>query len=262
LDQGANFCHRCGAQVTAEMVATRHQAFKVTGEPTVVICNGAPVNVEINAGTPADGEVAVDFDSGTKEDFDLVVSQDANRIDVRCLLLNNWSWPSHFLVGIGNSTIKVTVPTASILDVESRYGAVEVKGVNGSIRVDSSAGAVLLKDCRGNLRVEDRTGTINLDDVEGTVLAETRTGSIKLSGCLSGVENRLRTRTGGVEVYLKGIPNLKVEAYARHGSITVGSDVQDGHYDRGFYSGKLGDGVGRLAIETRTGDVTVQSRQS
>jgi len=77
----ANFCAKCGTPVTKEAVAaTKHQTFKVTEKPKVIIVNRALGKVDVKTGV--EGEVTVDLDLREPDDVEWNVSQEANTITV------------------------------------------------------------------------------------------------------------------------------------------------------------------------------------
>ena len=80
LPADANFCAKCGTPVTKEeaVAATKHQTFKVTEKPKVIIVNRAPGKVDVKTGV--EGEVTVDLDLREPDDVEWNISQEANTI--------------------------------------------------------------------------------------------------------------------------------------------------------------------------------------
>ena len=259
LPKDARFCPACGTPVVApEMKPMEtHRTLKVTGKPKVVVTNTAPGSVEVKAGPEA--EVTVDLDLRRPEDLDWNISQDGNLVTVTCRSRVHpfFGWPMYIFSGGPRANILVSVPKEADLNLETRIGGIAVSGVKGALAADSSTGRVNMQDCEGVIKARTRTGSVNLENVNGTVSVRNSTGSIRFSGALSKGENWFRTSTGGIELTLRGEPDLTVEASTRLGRITCSPELTDARYERGRYTGRIGAGTGRLIAETKTGNIRI-----
>jgi DUF4097 and DUF4098 domain-containing protein YvlB len=128
----------------------------------------------------------------------------------------------------------------------------------GNIRVVGKTGPIDLRNIKGAVTVDSTTGPATLENVNGTVSVRNTTGSIKFSGSLSSGENWFRTNTGSIEIALQHPSDLKVEAYSRLGRVTCIPELADQHYERGLYTGHLGNGTGKLIAETTIGSITIR----
>ena len=237
----ANFCAKCGTPVTKEeaVAATKHQTFKVTEEPKVIIVNRAPGKVDVK--TAVEGEVTVDLDLREPDDVEWNISQEANTITVKCrALVHPFRWPRYFASGGPRVDMIISVPKETDLDLEASLDHVTVTGIKGSVKVDST------------------TGPVTLENVNGTVSVRNTTGPVKFSGSLSNGENWFRTITGTIDLALTGTSDLTVEAYSRLGRVTCIPELADARYERGQYMGRIGSGTGKLIAETKTGSITIR----
>jgi hypothetical protein len=252
----ASYCHKCGAPVaTTVPQADLHRVLKVSSKPRIVIKQRVPGIVEVKPGVA--GEVVVDIEPKPPETVSWNVSQDGNVISINLRIRDVFDWPGHFFSGSPRTNVHVTVPNESDLDVRNRIDRVSVMGVSGMLEVESSAGVVSLQNCTGVMQVRTRAGTIELGNVKGTVSAETSAGQITFSGSLSKGENGFRTRVGDINLTLQGEHDLRVEAYATVGRVTVSPGLESARYDGREYVGRIGTGTGRLVAETTAGSITI-----
>jgi len=234
----------------------RHQVFRVTGRPKVIVMNTAPGSVEVKSGSK--GEVTVDLDLKVPENLDCSVSQDNDAVTVNCRgKAGSWGWPSYIFGSGPVVNILISVPAESDLDFENRVGDIKVAGVNGTIVAESSAGTIHIRECKGTVKTRTRAGSVDIENVDGIVSARSSAGSIKFSGVLSKGESWFRTSVGSINMSLQGQPDLTVEASTSLGSITCIPELADAYHRHNQYTGRIGAGTGRLIVETKTGSITI-----
>jgi hypothetical protein len=188
--------------------------------------------------------------------------------------------------GFPSAQIRVTVPAATEVTLETHRGSLALEGVEGAsalrtshgdIRVqhvrgalDASArhGAVEIADLVGSARVHSRHGDVTVRDAKGAFDVSTRHGAISLGAeLLPGGRSRLETRNGSVAVRLLGSPNVRFEAWSRNGKVTSrfrSDEASRLSIPRGrrraetAVSGTIGRGEAELVIETRNGAVSIE----
>lgn len=278
LPQDARFCPKCGAPVAGEAGTAKqqeHRVLKVSAKPRVILVNHAPGKVDVK--TAADGEVVVDLDLREPGDLDWSISQEGNIVTVRCRArVHFMNWPRYFVSGGPRADISVSLPAETDLDVEAHLDQVTVTGLKGSVAVDSSVAKVSIENCEGVVKVTGKTGTIDLrnlsgtvtvksatgpvdlENVNGAITVQNTTGPIKFAGSPSTGESWFRTRTGSIDLLLRGQLDLTVEAYSRLGTVTCIPDLGNARRDRGRCTGKMGAGSGKLVAETETGSITIR----
>jgi lia operon protein LiaG len=160
------------------------------------------------------------------------------------------------------------------IDVGS--GSVQVSDMDGDLSVDTGSGPVEVSKFKGtNLSVDTGSGEVTGTGMQATQIAiETGSGDIRLTG-LTAPRLSFETGSGGVTADLRGtIRSLEVETGSGDVSITapatLGAEVEIETSSGGVESdfplqvtrhssdhvvGKIGNGQGRIAIETGSGEV-------
>ncbi len=166
------------------------------------------------------------------------------------------------------------------LDVDVGSGAVEVRRVTGTLRVDTGSGGVEVYDVDsdvididtgsggvrgGNLtaetiRIDTGSGGIELDNVGGDrLLMDTGSGGVRLT--LNRVPEYIDidTGSGGVTIRLPSGLNAMIELETGSGSIETDFPMTIRHHSRDHVQGQIGDGSGRIKIETGSGSIRLLS---
>lgn len=159
--------------------------------------------------------------------------------------------------GSGDVSVE-TVEGAVSLDTGS--GDVTVTGMaRGSLGVDTGSGSVLGSrlSCTA-INVDTGSGDIRLDRVTAPRLSlETGSGTVhvELSGPLEEVS--VSTGSGDVTVRLPEGVGAMVDLDTASGDFTLELPLELARKDEGNIRGKLGDGRGRLQIDTGSGDISL-----
>lgn len=173
---------------------------------------------------------------------------------------------------------------------------VSTEGTRGGLRVDVGSGRVEVRNASSDVDVETGSGGITLENVRGaSVRAETGSGGVRGSGIRA---ERVEVESGSGGVRLAGVDAPRVQVETGSGSVTVGltrdADVEietgsggvtltvprsfgavlaidtgsggidvdlpvtDRRARRGEFSGRVGDGDGRVNIETGSGGVRIR----
>jgi hypothetical protein len=124
--------------------------------------------------------------------------------------LSVWAWR--------NVQLEVSVPARYSIDVQTRAGRVEIRGVDGEVDARSERGHLVFRDvrgpidartsggsigvsgCRGDVDVATSRGSIEIRDVEGQVSAHTRSGRIVVLDAAGEV----LLRSGGGSIQIDG----------------------------------------------------------
>jgi lia operon protein LiaG len=171
--------------------------------------------------------------------------------------------------------------TAGSLLVDTGSGSVALRGNRGEISVDTGSGGVELSDLSGSrLRVDTGSGGVTGRNVEAEdLLVDTGSGSVGLDDVRSGSIS-IDTGSGGVHVGLLSAPrSLLVDTGS--GAVTIlgptdlgaqveldtGSGGIQSDYamtlvskDHGYLRGTIGDGRGRIKVDTGSGGVSLRRR--
>jgi lia operon protein LiaG len=169
--------------------------------------------------------------------------------------------------------------TRGELGVEVGSGAVEVRDAQGSVTISAGSGAVTLAGVRGaEVEVETGSGAVTGSDVRAEALAvDVGSGAVRLSGVSartvevetgSGAIDlglvsdaqavTIETGSGGVDLRVPAAFGADVLVETGSGGITVDVPVTRREARRGSFRGRIGDGNGRVEIETGSGGVRIR----
>lgn len=161
--------------------------------------------------------------------------------------------------GSGNVDVRTA---AGDVNLETGSGDITVFGMQGtSLKLDTGSGDVTLTDGKaGTLSVETGSGNIDAKSSAGDELTFD-TGSGDVDVALTATFRSLHIETGSGNVTLQVPPELgaQVELDTGSGDIDLGGlTLQVRHVQHDHIEGVLGDGKGRLSVETGSGDVRLE----
>lgn len=159
--------------------------------------------------------------------------------------------------------------------VDTHSAGVEASGTRGSLLVDVGSGDVSVRDAQGRLLVDAGSGNVVVegstgDEVlidtgsgnvaarglsAGRILIDTGSGSVTLA--LASDVSELSVDTGSGDVTVRAPRSLGARLEVETGSGDIESDfaITATRRGRNELSGTLGDGQGRIVIDTGSGDV-------
>jgi DUF4097 and DUF4098 domain-containing protein YvlB len=161
------------------------------------------------------------------------------------------------VLDVGSGPVRVSGAEGS-LSVDTGSGRVEVSGFRGNrLSIDTGSGGVIGSDLRATaIRIDTGSGDIELTAVTSPVLA-LETGSGSVGAELRGPVRELAVETGSGDVSVRAPASLaaEVEFETAGGGIETDFQLQVTRHSRDHVVGRIGDGTGRVAIETGSGDV-------
>jgi lia operon protein LiaG len=179
------------------------------------------------------------------------------------------------LVDSHSAPVTATAPKGS-LAVDVGSGDVRVSGAEGTLNVDTGSGSVEVTGFRGDeLSVDTGSGQVSGSELSArSIQVDTGSGDIKLtavtcpelaletgSGSIStdvrGPVRDLSLETGSGDISVRAPATLagEVEIETASGEIETDFPIQVTRHARDHVVGRIGDGVGKVAIETGSGDV-------
>jgi hypothetical protein len=160
-------------------------------------------------------------------------------------------------VDVGSGDVRVTGGEGT-LSVDTGSGSVELSGFRGDeLSIDTGSGQVSGSQLSAkSIHVDTGSGDIELTAVTCPELA-LETGSGSISTDLRGPVRDLALETGSGDISVRAPANLAgdVEIETASGEIETDFPIQVTRHARDHVVGRIGDGVGRVAIETGSGDV-------
>ncbi len=160
-------------------------------------------------------------------------------------------------VDVGSGNVHVTGAEGS-LSVDTGSGPVEVTGFRGEeLSVDTGSGEVSGSQLSArSIHIETGSGDIELTGVTCPEVA-LETGSGNIATDVRGPVRDLALETGSGDISVQAPATLagEVEIETASGEIETDFPIQVTRHARDHVVGRIGDGVGRVAIETGSGDV-------
>jgi lia operon protein LiaG len=180
--------------------------------------------------------------------------------------------------------LEVDVSAASITTEHTRgrllldtgSGSVRVTDAQGTVNLDTGSGSVTVSDIRGDeLRMDTGSGSITARNVEvGSLIADVGSGGVRLSGIkaarlsldtgsgatdvevLIDVEEvTVDAGSGSVSLRLPANTGAEVEIETGSGGIETDFPIAVTRWERNSLRGRLGDGKGRIRIDSGSGRV-------
>ncbi len=185
-----------------------------------------------------------------------------------------------FIIDTGSGQVTAQDIVGS-LSIDTGSGRVSVLRVDGDVLVDTGSGRVEIEDVRGGqinvdtgsggvtgmnltavtVRVDTRSGSIELEQVRSEdVYLDTGSGSIRVE-LMEDVENLMvDTGSGSVTVWMPEGVGAEIEIETGSGGIDLDFPVQIRRAGRDHVLGTIGDGRGRINIDTGSGSVRLARR--
>ena len=160
-------------------------------------------------------------------------------------------------VDVGSGDVRVSGAEGE-LSVDTGSGAVEVTGFRGDeLAIDTGSGQVSGTQLSArSIHVDTGSGDIELSAVTcPEVMLETGSGSIATD--VRGPVRDLSLETGSGDISVRAPASLagEVEIETASGEIETDFPIQVTRHARDHMVGRIGNGAGRVAIETGSGDV-------
>lgn len=198
-------------------------------------------------GDPAATQVSVRVDMSVRGHTpqeaaaDLELLQVGQEIDGNTLRLTG-RWPREALARKSPAfAFTITMPAGLDLALVAH---------NGDLRVVDVAGATQATTHNGDVTWRGRSSRLALASHNGDVVAE-------FAGD-GEVHGEVVTHNGDVDLAFPGAVDAMFAARTHNGSLTSGERLAEAAVARRELRGKLGNGAGRVEVETHNGDVTVR----
>lgn len=144
------------------------------------------------------------------------------------------------------------------LHVDTGSGRVDVSDVVGrQVSIDTGSGGIIASGIRTNvLNVDTGSGSIQLEDVAATeVVVDTGSGSVEVELLTDVDVLEVDTGSGSVTIRAPADLGAMVEIDTGSGGIDLDFPLEVRSVRRDHVEGRLGDGRGRIEIDTGSGSV-------
>jgi lia operon protein LiaG len=230
----------------------------------------ADLRIGIPAGQTLEIYLAVGSITATNVDGDLRLDTGSSPVSVDGVR-------GQLLVDVGSGNVEVRNAEAEV-NVDTGSGNVEVNGARGDeLLVDTGSGNVTVADVTvSELNVDTGSGDVEVDDLtaedvsidtgsgsvdivfsggSGDLLVDTGSGDVEITFVSDADDVSIDTGSGSVTLRVPEEFGAQVDFESSSGDFDLEFPLQVLGLERNHIRGELGDGRGRLSIETGSGDI-------
>ncbi len=149
------------------------------------------------------------------------------------------------------------------LDIDTGSGRVDIVAINGDfVRVDTGSGRVTGDGVRARrLEVDTGSGSIDIEGLSAQdIVLDTGSGTVSVELVESVRRMIVDTGSGGVTVRVPRNISAELEIDVGSGGISVDVPIDYRKRSRTYVLGIIGDGDGRIYIDTGSGSVRIHPR--
>ena len=225
---------------------------------------GRRVTITGNSGLDAYADLRLIVPSGKELEVYLAVGKVAVsnvegqlKIDAASAPVTSANTRGELRISVGSGGVQVTQSRGE-LSVNTGSGAVAATDVRGeSINIETGSGEVTASDIRSSeLSIQTGSGDIRVGNLQAPKLS-LETGSGLVSADVSGELWNVEVKTGSGDITLKVPPTIgaEVDIETSSGDIETDFEVAITRHARDHMTGRIGDGRGKIDIETGSGEV-------
>jgi DUF4097 and DUF4098 domain-containing protein YvlB len=215
----------------------------------------ADLRIEVPAGKNLAVYLAVGETEASQVTGDLLIDTGAGAVRARAIR-------GELNIDTGSGSVEVADVEGRLL-VDTGSGGVRVEGIRGEeVNLDTGSGGVRGGEIStGSLRVDTGSGEVSLNRVTAPdIYVDTGSGGVELE-LLEDVDRLVvDTGSGGVTVWIPASLGAQIELDTGAGGIDVDFAVEVREVRRNYMLGSLGDGDGRIRIDTGSGGIRLISR--
>jgi DUF4097 and DUF4098 domain-containing protein YvlB len=164
-------------------------------------------------------------------------------------------------IDTGSGTIDVTRADGDV-SLDTGSGSIRVSEVHGALRMDTGSGSITGSSLAlERLSADTGSGEIDLSDVESPdVSLDTGSGAVRIGLTGEVKDVKVDTGSGGITVRLPPAVSARVAIETSSGAIRTDLPMRILSRDGGSLEGVLGDGRGRITLETGSGGVRLLAK--
>lgn len=220
---------------------------------------GFEAHADLDIGVPAGTRLSMFLAAGEVEvanvDGRIEVHTNCGRIDAKTV-------KGGLLLDTGSGNVTAQGITGD-LDIDTGSGSVRVEDVKGGVlRLDTGSGGVDVSQVHvDDLRVDTGSGHVELAEVQaGDILVDTGSGGVRvdLTSDISSLD--VDTGSGGVTLYVPRGLGADFDVETGGGGIKIDVPHQSQHVEKNEARGRIGDGRGRIRVDTGSGSVQIRPR--
>ncbi|MEZ5963854.1 MAG: hypothetical protein R3F56_08425 [Planctomycetota bacterium] len=244
---------------------TGERAFEVDpADLSQVTCATHNGDVHVSGAESADRiRVHVRTRAGGEDAADAAAAHEAieilhKRVDGGLWLGWRWREP-HRRSWQASVSFDVEQPRSMPSRVESHNGDLRVRGIDAAVTAESHNGDLALLECGGELRGTTHNGDIEAATSGPVLQLTTHNGAMRIR--IVGVgptEGEVRSHNGSITLAVDEGRSARLVCTTRNGRLRSQRQIDRQERGRNFLVADLGDGAGRLAVETYNGSIRVE----
>ena len=177
----------------------------------------------------------------------------------------------------GAGSVSIAAVTADV-QARSGSGTVQLASIQGQVQASSGSGDINLAAVHGDTRLQTSSGVVRIAAPAGSVVATAGSGSIEVSGPLDDLRVRaasgniavsgdppagkywdFRTSSGNVVLQVSPQAGFRFYAKTKSGNIDAAIPVMmEGTAEKHALRARIGDGKGRVEVESSSGNVALR----
>lgn len=151
------------------------------------------------------------------------------------------------------------------LEIDSGSGSVQVTGMRGrSLRMDTGSGSLTAtRVVVDELRLDSGSGRVTLRDVQAPDLTvDTGSGGVEVELTADVERMMVESGSGGITIGIPRSLGAEIDVRTGSGGIDLDVPVTARRTERRRLTGTVGDGKGRMVVETGSGGVRIRESMS
>ena len=159
-----------------------------------------------------------------------------------------------------HADVRVAIPPGKRVELYLAAGRALVSNVDGDLRVDGASADVSADHVKGSLLVDTGSGDVRVSDVEGDVSLDTGSGTVTVDG-VSGRDIRIDTGSGGVTAARVRADDVNIDTGSGDVRLDLLSDLESLYVDTGSGDVTIdvpADLGAQVDIETGSGEIDLQ----
>ena len=162
-------------------------------------------------------------------------------------------------IDVGSGRVEVAEAEGDV-SIDTGSGSVVARGVRGdALHIDTGSGSVKASDVSvGDLSIDTGSGSVEVTSaIARQVLVDTGSGSVKLTLTANPEDVTIDTGSGSVTVTVPPSFGAEVDLETSSGGIELDFPVTTKRIERDHLEGTIGNGEGRLTIDTGSGGIRI-----
>lgn len=241
------------------------RSFEVGGRTVSVVGQGMDLRVRAGDGDRATVDATLEYWSDSEEWMDAIAEQYDVSIEERSdsVKIDFGDMPERHRGGLlrrifggddysWSLDVVLTVPAGTALDIDNRYGPVDVDGIGGDLNVVNSSGEVTVRDAAAT-RIENTYAAVQVSDVSGPLTVRSGSAEVTIDGAAAGVD----ASTSYAALHIQNVIG-DVVAEASSGTLEIRHVEGDVRSRNTYARATIEDVAGRLDHETSSGEVQIR----